>query len=283
MKSHINVLADYREAPFEKNVVIGCPEEYVQGQMKHLTRNNKRTENISVLEKGDVAVLSLESGLERFNRPSVFVTVGGGLFDRDFEEKLIGHTVGEVFEVTVKDVPVKVTVKQGSRTIFPEPTDEMVEAYAAEHDGYDGITTVEQYRKAVADRYIEEQRNNALYAAMDAVYDYVLTHSDFEFDGEEIAGMIEESREEVKQQLKEDGMELENLTEEELQVHFGVSSLEEFERELEVNAERSIASELWLMRVHGKNSMEEIKGYPWGFMEGFVRENLNITEEYCKK
>ena len=59
MKSKINKLADYREAPFERNVTIPYSEEHVQAQMRHLTRGYKKTEAVERLAKGDVAVLSL--------------------------------------------------------------------------------------------------------------------------------------------------------------------------------------------------------------------------------
>lgn len=286
MKSFINVLADYRETPLEKDVTLCCPEEHILSQMKHLTRGFKKTQPADVLAKGDVAVLALESGLEKFNKPSVFVTVGGGLFDREFEEKLVGHSAGETFETTVGEQTVTVTVKQASRTVFPEPTDEMAAAYAAQHDEFAGITTVEEYRGRVVDSYLEDRHRQTLFGAMDETLGYVLTHSDWEFDEEEIAELISEEKGFINEQLKEEnvGKELDGLTDEEIKRYLGAPSREELDKEIQNGAEQRIATALWMASVNGKDaktaSLNELEEETdWSFLENFVKENLNIKEE----
>lgn len=284
MKSYINTLADYREAPFEKEMVISCPQKHVEAQMKHLTRAYKKTQSVQTVESGDVTVLSLESEIEKFNKPTVFVTVGGGLFNAEFEEKLIGHSVGETFETSVDGKVVKVTVKQASRTVFPEPTDEMAAKYAAEHEDYSGITTVEEYRRKIVKEYIEEQRQSCYYKAMDDVLNYVLTNSDWEFDEEEIETSVSEEKTFIDQQLKEEGVgkTYAELSDEEISRTFGAPSREELEKMLRDGAEQRIAMALWLGTINGidtKNaSVDEIDG-DWGFLENFVKENITITEE----
>lgn len=279
MKSSINSLVDYRETPLEKNITVRCPKDHIQTQMKHLTRGYKKTEEVQTVEKGDVVILSLESELPKFNRPMVPVTVEGNLFDAELEKQLSGHSVGENFTVMVQGKTVTVTVKQASRTTFPEPTDEMAAAYAAEHEDFAGISTVEEYRSRVIEKYLAEQRQDAIFKGMDEVLDYVLTHSDWNFDEDEVNERMEESLNEIREQLKDEGKELESLTEEELNMNFGVSTMEQFNKMLRDSTECSIASDLWVLAIHGKNSFEEIEGYPWAFMQEFVTENLNITEE----
>lgn len=284
MKSYINTLADYREAPFEKEVVISCPQKHVEAQMKHLTRAYKKTQSVQTVESGNVTVLSLESEIEKFNKPTVFVTVGGGLFNAEFEEKLIGHSVGETFETSVDGKAVKVTVKQASRTVFPEPTDEMAAKYAAEHEDYSEITTVAEYRRKIVKEYIEEQRQSCYYKAMDDVLNYVLTNSDWEFDEEEIETSVSEEKTFIDQQLKEEGVgkTYAELSDEEISRTFGAPSREELEKMLRDGAEQRIAMSLWLGTINGidtKNaSVDEIDG-DWGFLENFVKENITITEE----
>ncbi|MDE6111477.1 MAG: hypothetical protein K2F65_06120, partial [Eubacterium sp.] len=185
MKSYINMLADYREAPFEKNVTISCPEEYIASQLKHLTRNYKKTEAVDVVENGDVVILALKSGLEKFNRPMLPLTVGKNLFDEEFEAQLVGHTAGKEFTVKVQENDIAVIIKQASRTVFPQPTDEMALEYAKEHEEFADIKTVEDYCNCIVDKYIDDEKMNAIYGAMNNTIEYVLTHSDFEFDDEE--------------------------------------------------------------------------------------------------
>ena len=176
MKSAINVLADYHDAPFERNVTVACPEEYIQTQMKHLTRSFKKTGSVEKIEKGDVVVLALQSELAKFNRPMVPLTVGGRLFDAELEEQLVGRCVGETFTAMVQDKAVTVTVKQASRTIFPEPTDEMAAAYAETHEGFEGVCTVNDYRNHVTEKYIEQEKQSIFYQTMDEVLSLSLIH-----------------------------------------------------------------------------------------------------------
>ncbi|MCH5317501.1 MAG: hypothetical protein J1E05_05945 [Eubacterium sp.] len=284
MKSYINKLVDYREATFDKNVVINCPQKHIEAQMKHLTRAFKKNLSVETVENGDVTVLSLESEIDKFNKPTVFVTVGGGLFNAEFEEKMIGHSVGETFEITVDGKAVKVTVKQASRTVFPEPTDEMAAKYAAEHDEFSGITTVEEYRNRIVKDYIEEQRNSCYYKAMDDILAFVLENSDWEFDEEEIEELTNEEKSFITQQLKEEGMDKTygDLTEEEISQHLGAPSREELEKMLRNGSEQRIAVALWLatmQKIDSKTaSVDDIKG-DWKFLEDFVKENLTVTEE----
>lgn len=279
MKSKLNTLADYRQAPLDKEVTVRCPEEHIQGQLRHLTRGFKKTEAVQTLEKGDVAVLALESELERFNKPGVFVTVGGGLFHKGFEERLLGHQVGETFETEVDGKNVKVTVKQASRTVFPEPTDEMAAAYAAEHEEFKDAVTVEAYRARVIEQKLQEEKQDAFFGMMDAVLQYVLTHSDFDFDEDEVSEAAAQSREEINRQLGEEGKSIETLTPEQRKGYFGVETVEEIEKVLRQQAEWSIAQELWLMSIHGVDDPEKIEGYPFKFMDDFVRETVTFKEE----
>ena len=168
MKSKINILADYTKAEFPREIDLRCSEEYIQKKLRAVTRSRKRTEAVSTVEKGDVAVLALVSELPRFNRPMVQVAVGSGMYDRELEEQLVGRTAGKTFEVQIQGKPVTVTVKQAARTVFPEPTDEMVAEYAAPQEGMEEIKTVADYCRWAQGQYRDEKRQEALYGGMDA-------------------------------------------------------------------------------------------------------------------
>jgi FKBP-type peptidyl-prolyl cis-trans isomerase (trigger factor) len=279
MKSTIGELVDYRTAPWERNVTVQCPDEHMQTQLRHLTRPYKKTEPVTTIQTGDVLLIALESRLPKFQRSMVPVTVGGGLFDASLEEALLGHAVGETFAVTVQEEPVTVTVKSGSRTVFPEPTDEMAKSYAQSHEGWEKVQSVDDYRRQVRETYIAEAKQQAVYATMDSICEYVLTHSDWNFDEEEIQEKMQEGRAEIEQGLKEEGKSLETLTADELQMYMGISSAEEIDTLLRTSMEQNIAQDLWLCAVHGKASVEEIEGYPWQFLDDYVRNNIQMKEE----
>ncbi len=278
MKSRINHLVDYRTVPFERTVTVECTPDYMEGQLRHLTRNFKKTQAVKTLEKGDVAVLSLQSTAEKFNRSSVYVTVGGGLFDTELESQLAGHAVGETFTATSAGTPVTVTVKSAMRTTFPEPTDEMVAAYAAEHEEFAGVNTVAAYKEKVRADRLTELRTSAMYDRLQAVMDYVLTHSDFDFDEEEVAERKAAYYEEVKAMLAESGKTLEELTADEMLQNFGISTPEDLEREITKQVEWSIAEDLWLVSLFGKTG-EEMETYPWKFLDDYIRGEMKYIEK----
>ena len=75
MRTKVNRLLDYREVPFERQVVIRDPDAaWMKKRMNALTRRRKQTVRPERIEPGDVATLALKSTLERFNRPTVPVT-----------------------------------------------------------------------------------------------------------------------------------------------------------------------------------------------------------------
>ncbi|MCM1544109.1 MAG: hypothetical protein NC110_02315 [Ruminococcus sp.] len=288
MKSYINVLADYREAPFEKEVEIECSKDYVQSQLKLLSKAKRKNEAVSVVEKGDVVVLALESELAKFNRPNVFITVGSNLFDAEFEEMLIGKKSGETFELTVQEKPVKVTIKSATRSVYPEPTDEMVVEYAKTHDDYAELKTVEEYRNFVIDKYIADEKQSAFYDTVRDVVLYVLNDSDWAFDDSEIDELLKEEMVYLDEDLKQEGIDktADELTDEDCKKLFhdmGVETRADFEDMMRQSCEEQIAMALFYASLSGIDAKsaayEEIaQQIDWPIIEDYVRENLTITE-----
>ena len=283
MKSYINILADYHDAPIEKEVTIPFPEEELEKKLKAVARTGKKVVSPEIIEAGDVAVVALESELPKFNKKAAFVTVGGGLLNREFEETLVGRRPGESYETSVDGKAVKVTVKQVSRTIFPEPTDEMVKEYAAAHDEYEGIETLEDFKARVIDDAFEEARNSVWYEKVDEVLDYLLTHSDFEFDEEEVKAMDEDAMNFITEELKEEGKSLETLTEQEFLSYFEVPGLDEVKEMIHINSEREIGSTLIMANMSGMDisdkNMEDIDWLGFDFIDEYLKEVLTIKEE----
>ncbi len=280
MKSYIHTLADYREAPFEKNIYISCPEEYLQSQIRHVTRKYKRIEPVQKVQMGDTVVLSLKSSLEKYNRSCVPITIGGKLsFDPELEQQLCGHETHEVFPVQVQSQEVLVTILQANRTIFPEPTDAMVQEYAAANEEFQDVTTVEEYIRRRKNQYFEEERQKVVYQIMDEITGYVLTHSDWEFEEEELQEQLKQAKAEMQESLKEEGKSLETLTEAELQMYFGVDTSEEVEDVLRSGVEQNIAIDLWLQKENKTEDLDTMQGNPWDFLQSYVEESITIKEE----
>lgn len=284
MKSHINKLVDFKSFEFEREVKLSCPEEYIEKQLRRITRVNKVTEDASVLAKGDVAVIKLESSLERYNRPSLTLAVGSGLFDKELEAQLVGKMVGEDFIATVNDTEVKVTVINAKRTVFPEPTDEAVKQYAETAEDLEGIETIAQFREHVKQQYFDEKKQDVIFGTLNAMLDYVLTNSDWEFDTDELEQTYNDMLANIEQMAQEEyGKSFEELTDEEIAIETELQSKEELLNEMQIQSERNIASLLFVITNHGldtdKVEIEEAFELDWGFMQDYVEQSIIFMEE----
>lgn len=284
MKSYINSLADYRQVPIQWEVVIACPEEQLQKEMRGVVRPYKWTETVQVISKGDVALLKLESELPKLSKGMVPVTVGSNLLDRELELQLPGHAVGETFCACVQGKTVNVTVLKCSRTVFPEPTDEMVVQYTKNHEEYAGVCTVAELQRRITVDYCERQRQDAVYDAMQQILNYVLSHSDWEFDEDELQQLNETVIESERQRLlQEEGKDLDTISDEEIMRYFGIPDRERLMEILMSGNEQRIAMALWSTICRGLDpascSLEDEETLNFDFLEAYVRDNLIYKED----
>jgi len=286
MKSYINELADFREAPIEKDIVIKMPEEYLEGKLKVLSRGSKKFVPADIVETGDTVELKLESKLPKFNKESLKLSAGLGLFDKELEEALVGKNVGETFDFEKDGTPVKVTVKEITRTVFPEPDDEMAKAYCETHIGFEGIDTLDGYIKFVTDEYYQNARDDAFYEKIEEVLDYVLTHSDFEFDEGEVKTLADESIAMVNEELESIGKTLDTATDEDIENTYGMMEIktkEDLNELIQSQAEIGVATMLVMAKDQGLDSkeveMDDFNVYAFDSISEYLREVLNIKEE----
>ena len=176
-------------------------------------------------EEGDTAVLRTESDIPKFNKPSVTVTLGRGLYNRDLEAAVIGLKVGETASVTVGDRPVKATVLALKRKQVPEPTDEMVRALGQKDLKGSPINTVGEYEAYVREqKTLETLFNVGYYVMEDILGDYKV--EDFDEDDIRILGELEADNF-IKLFLEKEGIDLTKEVPQGWRDQ-GVNSLEEF-------------------------------------------------------
>ncbi len=98
-----------------------------------LLRGHVRLVPLEAAERGSVVTLSLQSKLPRYNRESVPVTLGLGLYSSELEAAIPGKAVGETFEVKVEGEPVIVRLLSAENRVLP--TDPREIAFDPEADG----------------------------------------------------------------------------------------------------------------------------------------------------
>ena len=141
-------------------------------------------------EVGDTAVLKTESALAKFNKPSVTVTLGRGLYNKELEAALIGKKVGETVSVTVNGEPVTACVLGLKRKQVPEPSDEMVHGLAVKDLRGNLIETVAAYEAHIREQKTLETLANVNYYVMEEILkDYPVEQ--FDEDDIRILGELE--------------------------------------------------------------------------------------------
>lgn len=292
MRTTIKTLVDYRLVPFEREVVISCPEEHIQKEFRRVVRLHKRTEKAELIATGDVVALKLKSEFPKFNKSMVPVTVGGGLYNAELEEKLIGHRTGETFAVTLsgsaseidEPVPVEVTILQADRTIFPEADDEMVREYTAEKEEFAGISTVEAYRNKVIEDYLAQKRNDVFYGVMQQIADQVLAGSEVIYDEDEVAEICSREMDYERRVMKEtEGIDFDALTDGEIMQKYGIATRKELEELVINNTKQRMVMMIWSAICRGKDpavcTMDDEDSMDFEFLKQYIRENLTIKEE----
>jgi len=278
MKTRIHSLASYQDAPIQQTVDLGGLEDYINKNIKHATRQFKEKKQVQDVQKGDIVTLSLQSEHPKYDRPSIQLTVGSKMFDAELESKIIGFTVHSQENVILTQATVKVEVLESLRLIFPKLTDEMLQEYVKNQEELEGIQTVEAYKEYLTQKYKEEQYEKTYYENIQAVIDYVMTHSDWDFDEEEIVLTQKEYLSGVEEELASQGKTLESLTNQDLQRYFGVKDKEEFYQVLHNTVEYEIAYSVYILHMHQKDPAEHTKeeAFQLGhdFIEEFVKSKM---------
>ena len=155
-------------------------EESLQNDIKTTLFENRSFTEVTTVERGDVVVLSTESELSRFNKPEITLTVGLNLFNKEFEEKLLGRGVNEAFTVAVNGGEAAVVIKSCKRLSVPKLDDTFVKSL-----GIGNVETVSQYKEYLTGKYLNfYQENYVSWYAMQ-LFDEVCDKSDWYIDTEE--------------------------------------------------------------------------------------------------
>lgn len=165
-------LADYANITVPADEVAATAEE-VEEDITSTLESYREASTDETLEIKDGDELNIDfvgtiDGVEfeggNSNGAGYNLTIGSGSFIDDFEQQLIGHKPGENLTVEAtfpedyqndttvagKDASFAVTIN--SITVTPELTDDFV----AENFSEEGLSTVEEYRASVENRYYEQ-------------------------------------------------------------------------------------------------------------------------------
>ena len=180
------VVDDYSVIEIDKadvEVADSTIESYLDSVVSHETTTEVVEEG--TVEDGDTINLDYSGILVGEEEPfdggtaeSQSLTLGSGTMIDGFEEQIIGHEIGETFDINVtfpedyssedlagKDAVFTITVNNKTVENVPELTDELVSNYAAEHLDVE-INTIEEYEEYYRDKLYNNYLESAIMEAM---------------------------------------------------------------------------------------------------------------------
>lgn len=163
----------YKGVEVEKADPVAVTDEEVESYIQAQLEQNAESEEITdrAVETGDTATIDYEGKVDGVafdggTSTDYPLEIGSGTFIPGFEDGIIGHNIGETFDVNVtfpaeyqstdlagKDAVFTVTIKSLSKSNVPELSDEFVKKVSKES------ATVEDYKKEV--KSLLEENNKA--------------------------------------------------------------------------------------------------------------------------
>ncbi len=230
MKSKLLRLADLSAfGPWEIQTL--SVENEVNMQINSLLVRYRKLEDVDTIEDGDIVVVGCVSDNPKYNRKKLPLNVGKGLFDWEFEEKLIGLKINETSIITVNGSAVTVTVNSIRRNILPPLSDEIVEECMKlpEYDEPD-IKTVDQYLPALREEVVEMLKEDALNRQVFNLLNYLIENSEYVIDDDEMNKAVNDALEEENNGFKQDNLNIEEFTQQQFNLYFGqdINSYDDF-------------------------------------------------------
>jgi FKBP-type peptidyl-prolyl cis-trans isomerase (trigger factor) len=154
-RSKVLQAVDYRSIDLSAVTEGFAPDhEALEKELRLLQKQHANKFHPETAAQGDYAVLRCQSELPRFQRDSVTVIVGRGLYSAVLENALIGMSPQQATCVTIDGVPVNVTLLEVTRTVLPELTDENVSQWQLPE-----VTSVAELRQWLLAKQKAEFRN----------------------------------------------------------------------------------------------------------------------------
>lgn len=175
------IMDDYSTIEIPSNQV-SVQEAEIDSMMASIIDESATTEVVTegTVEEGDTVIMDFSGIIDGEEEPfeggtaqDVSAQIGSGTFIPGFEDQIIGHAIGETFDIHVtfpeeyteelagKDATFTITVKSKSVTTKPEMTDEFVKTFSAERLDTE-LQTVDELREYIREYLEKNYKMNAI-------------------------------------------------------------------------------------------------------------------------
>ena len=248
-------IADYKGIEVTKTV-NAVTDEMVEHEIGHMLERNSRTVNVDdrAAENGDDVVIDFEGfkdgvafeggKAEKFN-----LTLGSGQFIPGFEDQVVGHNIGDEFDVNVTfpeeyhaaelagaPVVFKIKLHEIKKTELPELDDEFVK------DTSD-FETVDELKADIRKHLEEDAEKKADNEVEGAILDAVIAKLEGEIPEVMFENRVNEMVNELGQRLAQQGMNLD------MYMQFTGMTVESVKETYKEQAEKQVKLRLALEKI----------------------------------
>lgn len=242
---------------------VAVTEGDIDAEIERVRERNSRMVNVDdrAAENGDITVIDFDGYVDgkQFDggkAENYELTLGAGQFIPGFEEQIIGHAIGEEFDVNVKfpedyhaeelkgkDATFKIKLHEIKMKELPEVDDEFVKD-VSEFD------TVSEYRNDLEKHLLEQRQKAADSDAENQMVDAIIEKVDAVIPEEMIENEIDEMINSFAYRLQSQGLNLETY------LKYTGMSTDNLREQYKLQAERQVKVRLGLEKIA---ELEDIK------------------------
>ncbi len=217
-------LGQYKGLEVEKEK-IEVTEEEIESELKSIQQKNARLVEVTdrPAEDGDVAKISYLGtvdgvAFEGGQSDSHDLTLGSHAFIEGFEEQIVGHNVGDKFDVNVtfpdayhapelsgKDAVFAVELKGLSKRELPELNDEFAEDVSE-------FSTLDEYKTSIQDKLTKEKEEKAKQIQSDKLLDAAIANCTMDVPQVMYDNKINQMMREFEENVSRQGLTLDNVS-----------------------------------------------------------------------
>lgn len=240
-------------------------EEEIEKAIKNVLESNASDKKYEegTIENGDTANIDFEGKIdgvafEGGTSQGYNLQIGSGSFIEGFESGLVGKSVGETVDLNLKfpddyknsatgelsehagkNVVFTVKINYFNRAVVPELSDAFVKEYCQDYK----VETVAELKE-----YLEKQL--VLNKKLSAIWQNLLDSTEITYDEEEVAGLVEQMKNQYVQYYKYYGVELKDYLE-----YAGLTE-EQFEQQMDTSVRSSLKNIVIAMTVAREEGLE---------------------------
>lgn len=277
MKSRVLKLWDYREAEFDREIPKPDVEDALEKEYRRLMKRDKKVEESEIVAEDDIVTLDMHSSNPKWEKKNMMLNVGKGIFDREFEHKLVGLSKGDNL-IKIGEDEIQLQIREIKRNVYPQLSIERVLEWANSEEGNKEVVSVNGFKEYMKNKCEKEAVLSQINEIIFSVYGQVYMNSEWDFDEEEFQEIYQQIIGEINLELEGKNTSYDTLTDEECKKYFDYENKEELEQLMSDSVFEQLAHQIlsciYSEKVISKCAIDEELPSAYVFIENYVNEQI---------